>query len=85
MATYTAIISTEGDLLENWSDANTPNFSFSYNEVELSECTENADGTYTATYDTLELSSSREYTYIHSTNGETTYTLSAGEYGIKPS
>lgn len=85
MATYTSIISTEEDLLENWLDASTPNFSFSYNEIELSECTENADGTYTATYDTLELSSSRTYTYVHVVNGETTYTLSAGEYGIKPS
>ena len=84
MATYSITITSEEDLTEQWLDSNVPHMSFGYNEVELEECVDNPDGTYTATYESMVLSSDRIYTYIHPVNGETTYTLSAGEYGVKP-
>tara|TARA_R100001440_G_scaffold16880_1_gene28569 strand:+ start:20015 stop:20269 length:255 start_codon:yes stop_codon:yes gene_type:complete len=84
MATYSVIITSEQDLTEQWLDSNVPHMSFTYNEVELEECVDNRDGTYTATYESMVLPSERTYTYVHPVNGETTYTLSAGEYGVKP-
>tara|TARA_X000001316_G_scaffold3893_1_gene817 strand:- start:3198 stop:3452 length:255 start_codon:yes stop_codon:yes gene_type:complete len=84
MAKYTVTINTEDDLLTTWLDSNVPHMAFGYCEVGLEECIDNGDGTYTASYESLELSVSKNYTYVHPVNGETTYTLSAGEYGIKP-
>ena len=84
MATYSITITSEEDLLETWLDSSVQHMNFGYNEIELSECIDNEDGTYTATYESMVLSSDRTYTYVHPTNGETTYTLSAGEYGVKP-
>jgi|TARA_R100001443_G_scaffold3990_2_gene12025 hypothetical protein len=84
MATYSITITSEEDLAEQWLDSNVPHISFGYNEIELQECVDNGDGTYTATYESMVLPSDRTYTYIHPVNGETTYTVSAGEYGVKP-
>lgn len=84
MATYSITITSEEDLLESWLDSRVHHMNFGYNEVELSECRDNGDGTYTATYESMVLPSDKSYTYVHPTNGETTYTLSAGEYGVKP-
>ena len=70
--------------MESWLDSNVPNMSFSYNEIELSECTDNGDGTYAATYESMEISSSKTYNYIDPSKGETSFTLDPGEYGVKP-
>ena len=84
MATYTVTISSADDLLTTWTDSSVPHMSFGYNEIELDECIDNGDGTYTASYNSLEMSASKKIKYIHPVNGETIYTLGAGEYGIKP-
>lgn len=84
MARYTVTINTENDLLDSWKDTSVKHMSFGYNEISLEECINNGDGTYTASYETMELSSSKTIKYIDSILGETTYTLSAGEYGVKP-
>ena len=84
MAQYSVIIQSELDLTEVWDDPRVPHMNFGFNEIELSQCRANSDGTYTATYNTLDLTRSTSFTYIHRTDGETTYTLSSGEYGIRP-
>lgn len=84
MASYTISISSELDLTEQWDDSPVEHMNFGYNETSLDECVDNGDGTYTATYETLELAAPQSYTYIHPLNGKTTYTLAAGEYGVKP-
>jgi len=84
MAQYSVIIQSESDLSEVWDDTRVPHMNFGFNEIELSECRANANGTYTATYNSMYLAQSASYTYIHKTNGETTYTLPPGEYGFRP-
>lgn len=84
MAKYTVTINDEGDLLDTWLDSDVPHMAFGYCELTLDECVNNGDGTYTASYESFEISASRSFTYVHPVNGETTYTLSAGEYGVKP-
>ena len=84
MAIYTVTITGQSDLEATWNDSSVPHMSFGYIQVDIEECTDLGDGTYEATYETLELTSSRNYTYIDPVNGETTYTLAAGEYGVKP-
>ena len=81
----TATISTQSDLEETWSDSDCSNMSWGFNERELEDCLQD-DGTYVATYETLEIPTgeTRSFTYLTS-SGETTYTLQAGEYGVKPS
>ena len=83
MATYSVTITSEEDLTQQWLDSNVPHMSFGYNEIALEECVDNGDGTYTATYESMVLSSDKTYTYIHPVNGQTTYTLAAGEYGVR--
>lgn len=84
MAKYTVTINDEDDLLDTWLDSDVPHMSFGYCELTLDECVNNGDGTYTASYESFELSASKAFTYVHPVNGETTYTLAAGEYGVKP-
>ena len=86
MATRYVIIQSESDLSETWTDSNCPNFEWGYNEQELSECPI-VDGGYEASYDTLEVSAKEQmsWTYLCSdTNSTKTYTISSGEYGVKP-
>lgn len=84
MATYTVTITGESDLEATWVDPSVPHMAFGYNQIDIQECRDLGNGTYEATYDTLELTSSKDYTYIHAVRGKTTYTLPAGEYGVKP-
>jgi len=85
MATYTVNITSKSDLEESWSDDNCPNFSFGFNESSLDECIKINETTWRATYESMELSSPKTYTYLDMVNGgEITYTLPAGEYGVKP-
>lgn len=83
MAKYTVIINSEDDLLDTWLDSRVPHMAFGYCEIELEECIDNGDGTYTASYESFELSSPKTFKYVDALNGETTYTLPAGEYGVK--
>jgi hypothetical protein len=54
-------------------------------ERELEDCLQD-DGTYVATYETLEIPTDETMSFTCLTSsGETTYTLEAGEYGIRPS
>lgn len=85
MAKYTVIINTEEDLKETWVDPSCPNFGFGFNQTELSQCIKLDNGTWEATYESMEVDKPRTYTYLDVVNGgETTYTLQPGEYGVKP-
>ena len=77
-------ITTESELEEVWTDSNCPNMSWQFNEQTLEECLQE-DGTYVATYETLEVpeGETKSFTYI-TDSGNATYTLQAGEYGVKP-
>jgi hypothetical protein len=85
MAKYTVIIKSEHDLSDPWTDSRAPNFSWRFNERELGECVQVGEGQWEATYESMELSSPKTYTYLDMVNGgEVTYTLAVGEYGVKP-
>ena len=78
-------ISTEEELQQVWKDDRCPNLAFTFIEQALEECTQE-DGSLVATYDTLVVPDGETmcFTYI-SSDGEVTYHLPAGEYGIRPS
>lgn len=80
----TVTISSQSDLEQTWTDPNCPNMSWGFLETDLENCKQ-PDGTYEATYVSLEIPTgeTRSFTYLTS-SGETTYTLEAGEYGVKP-
>ena len=81
-----ASISTEAELQEFWEDANVPNMAWGFNETSLDECIQTGENTWEATYETLEVASGSTYTSTYlSGSQQVTYTLQAGEYGIKPS
>lgn len=85
MARYTVNITSESDLEETWKDSNCPNFSFGFNETSLDDCVKINEITWQATYDSMETTSAKTYTYLDMINGgEVTYTLQPGEYGVKP-
>ena len=81
----TITISSQSDLEQTWTDSSCPNITWGFTEQELENCLQE-DGTYVATYDTLVVpeSESMSFTYLTPT-GSVTYTLQAGEYGIKSS
>ena len=78
-------ITSESDLKKIWTDSSCPNMSWGFIEQDLEDCLQD-DGTYVATYETLEIPTgeTKSFTYL-AASGETTYTLQAGEYGVKPS
>jgi hypothetical protein len=81
---YSVTIQSEDDLLQSWTDANCPNMGWSFLEQTLEECLQE-DGTYVATYETLEIPEGETMCFTYLTgSGETTYHLQAGEYGVKP-
>ena len=81
---YSVTIQSEDDLLQTWTDANCPNMAWGFNEQTLEECLQE-DGTYAATYETLEIAEGETMCFTYLTgSGETTYHLQAGEYGVKP-
>ena len=81
----TVTISTQSDLEHTWTDSNCPSMSWGFTEQELEDCLQD-DGTYVATYETLEVPTGETMSFTRLTSsGETTYTLQAGEYGVKPS
>jgi len=85
MAKYFVNIQSQDQLEEFWTDDLCPNFSFCYNESTLDECVQINENTWQASYDSMELSSSKTITYLDYDNGGVvSYTLVAGEYGIKP-
>lgn len=77
-------ISTQSELEQTWTDSSCPNMSWGFIEQELEDCLQD-DGTYVATYETLEVPTGEtlSFTYLTST-GSASYTLQSGEYGIKP-
>ena len=78
-------ISTESELQEFWSDINIPNMVWGFNETSLDECVQIGETTWEATYETFEVASGSTYTSTYlSGSQQLTYTLQAGEYGIKP-
>jgi len=81
----TVTISTQSDLEQTWTDSSCPNITWGFTEQDLEDCLQD-DGTYVATYETIEIPTGEtmSFTYLTS-SGETTYTLEAGEYGIRPS
>lgn len=82
---YSVTIHTEEDLLQSWTDANCPNMAWGFDQQTLEECLQE-DGTYVATYETLEIPEGETMCFTYLTgSGETTYHLQAGEYGVKPS
>lgn len=81
---YSVTIQSEDDLLQTWTDSNCPNMAWGFNEHALEEC-EQEDGTYVATYETLEIPEGGTMCFTYLTgSGETTYHLQPGEYGVKP-
>lgn len=85
MATRYVTIQSAENLSEKWRDANCPNFEWGYNEQDISECPMVDDG-YQASYDTLEVEVGGQMTFTYlceETRGVNTYTLSAGEYGVR--
>tara|TARA_B100000424_G_scaffold266353_1_gene257366 strand:- start:188 stop:475 length:288 start_codon:yes stop_codon:yes gene_type:complete len=85
MAQYTVNVTSQSELEETWSDSNCPNFGFGFDQTTLDECLKINDTTWEATYQSMETSTPRTYTYLDIANGGTiTYTLPPGEYGIKP-
>ena len=81
---YSVTIQSEDDLLQTWTDSNCPNMAWGFNEQTLEECLQE-DGTYAATYETLEIAEGETMCFTYLTgSGETTYHLQAGEYGVKP-
>jgi len=81
----TVTISTQSDLEQTWTDSSCPNMTWGFDQHTPEECLQE-DGTYVATYETLEIPEGETmcFTYL-SNEGEVTYHLSAGEYGIRPS
>jgi hypothetical protein len=85
MAQYTVDLNSQSELEEVWSDSNCPNFGFSFDQLTLDECVKINDTTWQATYQSMNVSTPRTYTYLDIPNGGSiTYTLGIGEYGIKP-
>jgi len=85
MAEYTVNVKSQSELEEVWSDPKCPNFGFAFDQATLEECLKIDETTWVATYQSMEVSVPRTYTYLDIPNGGTiTYTLPAGEYGIKP-
>lgn len=78
------IITQESDLEETWKDLSVPNMTFGFYETSIDECTDNGDGTWTATYSEMVVSAPQQITYLDLENGETTYTLAVGTYGTRP-
>lgn len=84
MAKYLVEVQSQDQLEETWSDKSCPNFVFCYNESTLDECIQINENTWEASYDSMELSSSKTFTYVDADNGGViSYVLVAGEYGIK--
>lgn len=81
---YSVTIHSEDDLFQSWTDSDCLNMTWGFNETSLEECLQD-DGTYVATYESLEIPTGEtmSFTYLTS-SGETTYTLQSGEYGVKP-
>lgn len=82
----TVTIATQSDLEQTWTDVNCPNMEFGFIEQEIQDCLQD-DGTFEATYETLEVPTGEYFsmTYLCAdTNSTKTYTLRAGEYGVKP-
>lgn len=76
-------ISTQSELEETWTDSNCPSMAWGFEEQELEDCLQD-DGTYIATYNTMVIPEGETMTFTYLTgSGETTYTLEAGEYGIR--
>ena len=81
---YSVTIQSEDDLLQTWTDPNCPNMAWGFDQHTLEECLQE-DGTYVATYETLEIPEGETMCFTYLTgSGQTTYHLQAGEYGIKP-
>lgn len=87
MAIRTAVLASEQDLESTWTDVNCPNMSWGFTEQTYEECLQ-ADGTYVGSYETLEVPAGETFsmTYLCEHDGQSTktYTLTEGEYGIKP-
>ena len=84
MASYSIAIASESELEQYWVDLSAPNFAFTYNEQTLDDCVSNEDGTWAATYETIELTETNTFTYLVDGGTDATITLSPGEYGLRP-
>ncbi len=85
MATYTINITSQAELDEIWWEQAFPNWGFRCNEVYLSDCTKINDTTWQATYDSLEVTSTRTFAFRDvSTGSSSIFIVPTGEYGIKP-
>ena len=86
MAIRTETITSELDLDVTWKDPLCPNMDFGFIEQSFEDCFQE-DGTFQATYETLEVAQGQTFsmTYLCAdTSSAKTYTLTEGEYGIKP-
>lgn len=86
MAVRTTIVQSSQELEETWDDVSCPNMTFAFIEQSFEECLQD-DGTYLATYETLEVLPGESFSMTYlcaSTSSTKTYTLTEGEYGIRP-
>lgn len=86
MALRTETITSELDLDITWKDPLCPNMDFGFIEQSFEDCLQ-LDGTFQATYETLEVAQGEAFsmTYLCATTNSTkTYTVTEGEYGIRP-
>ena len=80
----TITITTQDELEESWGDSRCPNMCWHFIERTLEECMQD-DDTCSATYETFEVPVGETYSSTYLTDsGDVTYTLQAGEYGVKP-
>jgi hypothetical protein len=81
---YSVTIHTEEDLLQSWTDVNCPNMAWGFDQHTLEECLQE-DGTYAATYESLEIPQGETLCFTYLTpDGPNVYHLEGGEYGVKP-
>lgn len=83
MSLKSETIQSEEDLSQMWTDPNCPSIAWGFNETSLDQCLR-PDGTYVATYETLEVPEGQTISFTYLTeSGEVTYQLQSGEYGVR--
>lgn len=76
-------ITTQAELEETWTDSRCPNMVWGFKEQTLEDCLR-YDDTCVATYETFEVPVGETFSSTYLTDsGDVTYTLQAGEYGVK--
>lgn len=84
MARYSIVVFSEEEYLEPWADLAVPNMSFWYEQETWDDCEVVSTGGRLAQYESMEVTSEEKYTYAGGGGQDTTVTIPAGEYGVRP-